>query len=264
MTSSEDIKYLYKYYDLKKENIAFIERIFTHSEIFFSKPVDFNDPFDCRPKFSLTATDRELKKYLQDRFPKILPHFNREQRKTKIRDIIKNKKMRSSGMLDHLDSSNKKRMLEEVAVCCFSQIPHHILMWSHYSNGHTGICLEFEATSYTEFFGSAQQVHYQIEFPIVNPIKDTPAEMLQSTLLTKAKYWEYEQEWRIAFPDEPSGIYTFPKKLLTGVILGAQISLANKKKVINWVNNMETKPKIYQASLKEYEYGVDITELNDK
>ena len=35
-------------------------------------------------------------------------------------------------------------------LCCFSATPEPLLMWSHYGNGHSGICLELDLTSYED------------------------------------------------------------------------------------------------------------------
>ena len=261
MNQEFDISSLYKYRSLSEMNSEYVERIFTHNEVYFSKPLDFNDPFDCRPKFSIKATEDQIKTYLTDRLSKYCPDLSRQQRRAETRKLIKSKRFSDRELLRDLENHHRKKVLENTGVFCLSEIPDHILMWSHYSNSHTGICIEFEATSHTQFFGLAQKVHYQIEYPIVNIINDSQEELLNKALLTKAKFWKYEEEWRIIGQDNPPGVYTFPNGLLKGVILGARISKDEKEKVLSWVNTMEFRPSICQAELKDYEYGLNIVRL---
>lgn len=57
---------------------------------------------------------------------------------------------------------------QQIGILCLSEKPDDILMFSHYAKHHTGICLKFEATDDTEFFGAAQQVNYRSEYPVVD------------------------------------------------------------------------------------------------
>jgi hypothetical protein len=262
MNEEHNVDVLYKYRDLSGKDVKYVERIFTHNEVYFSKPLNFNDPFDCRPKFSLKANEDQIKIYLEDRLPKFCPTLSRQQRCAEIRNLIESKKFSDPELVRGLEDDHRKQFLEKNGVFCLSEIPDHILMWSHYSNSHTGICIEFESTSHAQFFELAQRVHYQIEYPILNIIENSKDEILRKALLTKAKFWEYEKEWRIVGHDTPPGVYTFPAGLLKGVILGVRITEKDKGKVMSWVNNMEYKPRIYQAQLKGSEYGLNIVRLS--
>jgi len=68
MTEEYNIDALYKYRDFSGDNSKYVERIFTHNEVYFSKPIDFNDPFDCRPKISLEANKNEIRAYIKNRY----------------------------------------------------------------------------------------------------------------------------------------------------------------------------------------------------
>ena len=261
MNDEYDVTVLYKYRDLRENNLKYVERIFSHSEVYFSKPSDFNDPFDCQPRFSLEATDKEIKEYLSSRYPNFQPDLNRQQRRAEIRKLIKSKRLKDPNLVNTLENAHKKRILEETGVFCLSEIPDHILMWSHYADSHTGICIKFEATSHTQFFGLAQRVCYKTTYPVLNIIKDSQDDILKKALLTKSKHWEYEKEWRIAWQDSPPGVYNFPIGLLKEVVLGARISEKNKENVLSWVKKSEHRPKVYEAKLKRYEYGLDIRPL---
>ena len=181
----------------------------------------------------------------------------------KAREIIKEKRFEDPLMLEQIKKDYLNNDLNRIGICCFSEIYDNVLMWSHYADSHRGVCLQFEGTSHTPFFGMAQKVRYQIEYPIVNPIVDEPDKMVNLALLSKAKFWKYEKEWRIILVEEGPGIQKFPPELLKGVILGASISNENTMKVISWAEERNLPLQIYKAYLKEDEYGLDIKTINN-
>jgi hypothetical protein len=77
---------------------------------------------------------------------------------------------------------------------------------------------------------------------------------------TKAKEWAYEEEWRIhTHAASGPGVEQFPPQILTGVILGARISDADREAVISWTRQRETPCEILQATLAKHEYRIEIS-----
>lgn len=70
------------------------------------------------------------------------------------------------------------------------------LMWAHYANSHTGVCLGIEIPE-----GRAMKVVYEAK-RLQNEIELSPLEaaidpkLIQKVVGTKFKEWEYECEWR--------------------------------------------------------------------
>jgi len=135
-------------------------------------------------------------------------------------------------------------------------------MFSHYCEGHKGYCLEFEATNYTEFFGEAQPVNYEEEFPVINPLHETPDEMVNKGILTKFKHWEYEREWRIIRPGKGSTVQTYPGELLKGIIFGHRMKEEHKIQFQEWADRRKSPIQFYQAQIKEREFGLDIVSVD--
>ena len=60
-------------------------------------------------------------------------------------------------------SKNFKDVLEKgfeealnlAGALALSETDNHVLMWSHYADSHSGICLKFKASDSTPFFGEA-------------------------------------------------------------------------------------------------------------
>jgi hypothetical protein len=248
------VKYLYRYRSIESRELC---EIFTDRKIYLASPATFNDPFDCRPSLTIYKSGPSRLSYLEKMAQETFPFADKNTLNQRIEEA--DRKLRS-------DPTYVERAyndyIKKMGVYCLSKIPNDILMWSHYANGHKGICLEFDTTKDKRLFGQALNVDYSKtdEYPIVNIMDvDNPKEY-HKALLTKSNHWTYEQEWRILKPIEEGGPgkHAFQAELLTGVILGALISPADKKEITDWVSNYPTKINIYRAKPNRTKYQLDI------
>jgi hypothetical protein len=148
--------------------------------------------------------------------------------------------------------------VNSAGVLSLSAKPGHILMWSHYANSHRGICIRFRASSNTPFFGRAQRVIYQTMRPVLNLIRDTPVNQSEKALLTKADFWDYEEEWRIIEHAAGPGVHKFPAGLLDGVILGARIYPENEKRIIEMINLRGEETRVLKAQSDPHAFRIRI------
>lgn len=148
--------------------------------------------------------------------------------------------------------------MDKVGILSLSEINDDLLMWSHYSNGHKGICLEFLATDNTPFFGDAQPVRYNDQRPRFD-YGDDKFTQLEKIILTKSAHWSYEKEWRILrHPERGGRPHEFPPELLVGVIFGCWTEPDHKKLVREWIEAGRTHPKLYQARERDDAFGLEI------
>ena len=110
--------------------------------------------------------------------------------------------------------------LSKLTVTCFSASGwNNQLMWSHYANSYSGICVEYDFGKMNDFIGFMYQVKYSSVRPTVS-LKDLGLSSFQkdengnlitdevdiksifSYLLSKNKCWSYEEEWRIINTEE--------------------------------------------------------------
>jgi hypothetical protein len=136
-------------------------------------------------------------------------------------------------LLDKLAARLNELVKEKLRMCCFSEVPDSILMWSHYAKHHQGFCIEYDTGLVTrpDFLGNLQPVNYRPElfdasqylrfdrFPGFNEWMATIA------ACHKSPEWSYEKEWRYVFPD---GRTTFPLKA-SALLLGAKIISENEE-----------------------------------
>lgn len=254
-------EFLYKYRALNSQNQKWIERLFTHNELYFPSPAQFNDPFDCRVQASCVASDAEYRKYLMGLYKRQQPIWNRARRQAEVARVLKERRHKDpvvhQGIINGIQDNVNK-----AGVYCLSERPDHILMWSHYSEGHKGFCLQFRVTTEKSFFVRALKVKYQRPYPQLHLLRNSADDFVESILLTKAHFWEYEREWRIIENRRGSGVYTFPEELLTGVIFGCLMPEQLKQKIRNWIQQRRIIPNFYQAKRKDTEFGLDLEPID--
>lgn len=249
------IRKLYRYRSMESMEL---EGIFTRREIFLSRPIDFNDPFDCRPRLSVYNSGLKRQFFIRERVRKIIASDNRKVRKELI-------KFYDRKLSPELIENAYEKFLKTTGLYCLSARNDDILMWSHYSYGHRGLCIEFDpildaAISEMMLFGQALKVNYGEERPTVNVMAFGQPKEYQKALLTKSNHWEYEEEWRVikTEPEGGPGLRQFRPEILTGVIFGALISSKHKQKIMDWILKYPTKIVLYQARINETKYQLNI------
>jgi len=245
------VEYLYKYRSMTSMGI---ENVFRKMQIFLTDVTKFNDPFECRPvlTFHQSSHKREiyLKQLTKERFP------NADKRALK-------KLMKGKGPLLTNQRTLRRAyddFVSTVGIYCLSEKNDDLLMWAHYSDSHRGLCLGFDSSKEGTLFWEAFKIVYQEDYPTVNLMAMDRGEEFRKALLTKSVHWTYEQERRIIKMEDEggAGLYTFSPQLLLSVIFGALMSSQDKELVMKWIKDFPTKISLYQASLNERKYQLDI------
>jgi hypothetical protein len=223
---------LYKYQPFNAQTLENL----TNTSVWFSAPINLNDPYDCDlagiDPAKLTEADFQLA--LDHMQPDLTP----EQRAAWCPDGVMTPRFRESLIkyLEQVFDEHRADRRQRRGIACFSERPDSIVMWSHYANGHRGFCLEFDTA--IKPFSTAKPVNYDDEFPSI-PLnllftdhaaghEDVETDLLlQAFVLTKAKCWTYEYEWR-AMHMEASKLFGYGPNGLTGLYLGAAMPDAQR------------------------------------
>lgn len=280
------IEYLYKFRSLNDHDLKdkHTEKIITQSKIHFASISEFNDPFDSHCYFYTDLPIKDRFNFLYESFKPFLdgPLWKRKFGFTS-KDIsfgndydIMYRKFISDRLIESGDIKGNEdafyAIVNKSGIFSMSKTNNNILLWSHYANSHTGICIQFKVDN--DYFGHASEVSYSEEYPKIDYLRNFKDDLNQAdrALLTKSALWHYEEEYRIILVAEhPKNPFTtediiiehhgeqdFPEHLLTGVIFGCWTSNENKKLVKEWVKERKIKPALYQAEPKEKEFGLDI------
>lgn len=251
--------HLYKYRDFGKPE--HLKSAILEHKFFFDSPNNFNDPFECLPSFTFDATEAEFigyyKRIVARRFPSMPEH---QQIVKALEYRLTEERERQPGSPEYKQFHSdrfRESVLPKLPMFCTSATNKNVLLWSHYAWNHTGICLQFDANS--PDLVQAQCVMYRDTRPEVNFIVEPATEqVMENTVLVKAKDWEYEQEWRVISFGRPAGIRIFKPETLTGVIFGHKTSRAHKKMVREWLVEREAPVRLMQAVVSISTYEVDI------
>jgi len=252
------VEYLYKYRSL---NSIGLEDILIKNEIYLSEPTAFNDPFDCKPLLVTYTSAFKRNQFYKSLVKHRFPNATKEQIKRELKNNPRFRKIRTR---KYLENELFQIFIKDFGVYCLSEVPDDILMWSHYSESHKGVCLQFKATIERTLFWESYKVTYQENYPAVNIMNISNYDQFFNFFATKSEHWEYEKERRlIKTPQEGgAGIYTFQPELLTGVILGAKILPEDEKMINDLVSKRKRPVNIFKAQMNSRAYKLDIKEIN--
>jgi len=144
-----------------------------------------------------------------------------------------------------------------------SQINDNILMWSHYADGHKGICLEFDFLF--DPFKKARKVIYSRGFPSIDPMrlidyKDKLGHETLKPLFTKDEGWSYEQEWRV-FHKEPNKLYVYDVDALKAVYFGCSVNYTDIEIVCLILQGQSKNIKFYRAEKDKSSYSLKFKQV---
>ena len=235
-------QYLYKYRAINDNTKKIIE----NNQLWFSKPADFNDPFDCKIIPETNNTLADVITYLEENTTNVPKH----EITTLAQSFIKN-----PVELDRIVKTAVDNVISKSGVCCFSEINDNILMWSHYSEDHKGICLKFDVLQDSQFFIYPLRVDYLDTYPRINYIKQNK-EFVNVLIRSKSNDWIYEKEIRVY--KRESKLYDFKKEALVEVIFGCKAESDEIDKFKDLVNQNGYNNVVFKkAKLKDFEYGLD-------
>lgn len=174
--------------------------------------------------------------------------------------------------------------LQDIRLCSFSEVSpsssNSILLWAHYTNGHEGMCVEYDFNegypfpARRDFFGEGPQklpplsVTYQDEYPYVEHWSEQEKEQWVRAARTKSKHWAYEQEWRvIEVPNVARMNQDLPQEIglefgtVKSVTLGAKLGSYQVELISDYLKDIPGKPSIYRSRLAKNKYDLEIEDV---
>ena len=180
-------KYIYKYFgDVPRALDTII-----NGKLWFSAPCRFNDVFDCDLSINVNSIfDSALKIFPDKRGLRPGSPMWHEIQRTTFKSVSVLKK-------------EFEELKTNVGIACFSEAFDSLLMWSHYANNHSGICVEYNLLDMNRHVSySPVPVIYSSDRVFIDKISidtieyDAMKSLINCTT-TKSLEWSYEREWRI-------------------------------------------------------------------
>ena len=187
------------------------ESLFKKHQLWFSSPKEFNDPFDCRIHNDGSHSSADVTKYLGK--SGVTP--------IDASSVILANAAKGGTLITETIEDSKQRTLDSRGLLCLSKRSDSILMWSHYSQSHTGFVMGFAVEKDPLFFWNPLVVKYSRKYPSFSYIKEQE-QIITRGVGTKAFDWRYEKEVRV-IKDRP-GPYVFKEECLVEVLLGCRSS----------------------------------------
>jgi len=210
MYESEKPPTIYKYMQLSDGHLTI-----ANSTLKFTKPSEFNDPFDCDIGLLEFKNIGNINQHVYDDYDEL-------------------KKIYPSLTFDLFLEAYEPAIQDKInftRVCCFSANENvgNILMWSHYANKHKGVCLQFNNNFEKKFIDlddeeelSEGKVNYHFEGKL-NYLAENTKDGNTWTFVNKAKEWQYEQEYRFMIIKKPE-IQRFNPLFLESIYFGVNVT----------------------------------------
>ncbi len=266
------MKYIYKFYNINENTLDSLK----NSYLYFAKPSQLNDPFDCKIRYYIKGTDEEKRDYI--RSTKLKPTNNKYYEYIKY---LNNPKL----LDDKFNKNNIEKANDTISVLSLTENPHNTLMWSHYAENHSGICIKIELNNYNDLYGIKfkghnfngrhtnlvppgfifiKKINYSETMPVQNNILNRNIEDMAKYLYTKHENWKYEQEWRAVIYDKFSNSkqkITYNPRKLCGIIFGDKTKIDNIDLIKNVFKEKNCQIDYYKAIPSTVEYKMDIIDL---
>ncbi len=252
---------LYKYKDISGDGVEYFEDMLRNNRVWFSSPLNFNDPFDCRCVYDVRNTREEivLRKaaFLNKRNGASLSNALVEAEN----EIPSDERELERWQKQQIDGHSRRAA--NTGILCLTQVYDNFIMWTHYAKDHTGICIKFHvrdtrAEDHIDFIAGALPIDYADRCPQINFVKDAPIDIVRKAFLTKATPFRHEFEWRIVKYDQCAGLKPIPEGIISEVILGCQVDPAVRERVVNACEEYDGDVDIVQASLDPETYGLQM------
>lgn len=227
---------IYKYFG--KYGVEAVEDF----ELKVTPPNEFNDIFEVTPR-------RWAKPLSRQEFDKIIDSeaLSKWEKIRRAYARIQANRKRFYELVRRSIAAGTKRpicetLVDEVSkyfgLICFSDDPQHLLMWSHYSDGHKGIVIGFDPSKLN--LGAIDPVSYvpqRVELPPPFQIEDRGR--MKAIITSKSDLWKYEREYRAmlilpglkkrTLKNGAIGYFrAFPPASIVKVILGFRCSFAQR------------------------------------
>lgn len=171
--------------------------------------------------------------------------------------------------------------LSKLTVVCFSGSGwDNQLMWSHYANSYSGICVEYDFEKMDKFIGFMYPVEYCAQRPTLSlkdlgitdfitdenghlKTKEVDMSAIFSYMLSKNKCWAYEEEWRIINTGElPYTPIFIDTPFIKSITLGLNLDEMCKHLILDICQ--EKGIECYQLSLNSGDYTLTRQKLDSE
>ena len=253
---------LYKYINIEGARwMLGMEKGRRYPNLQFTNPSKQNDPFDC---------DKNLLDY------------------SDIPDAMTQGWIPKEWLREkEINDAHNKRYF--AWICSLSKVNDELLMWAHYCNNHSGICVGLNVDSIVKnvhpFFDSiyCEPLVEEVQYRDITQRPDFKTVPWNYQLVTKDNKWEYEQEVRLIFPHATHFNAAFSEtaksndatelcdylplkgECFESIYFGVNIDPKEKEKIIKFVRKkLNPDTKLYQMQVDENAFRLKAEPIIEK
>jgi len=262
-------KRLFKFRSVDRNRESRTSNIFTCNELFFASPPQLNDPWESQPQFTIeNINDPNYRTRFVEHMSKIMLEEKPRDNKEEVKDWLQNL---PAEQVEQYTAEQEKivhsKWMNESRIYSLSATNSHPLLWSHYADSHSGYCLVFDAS--TDIFGNAMKITYLDDYPSIDILDNDNDRLLRTSILSKARFWTYEEEYRLVSMEPniqdvlpvKNNIWHYPKELLIGVVFGCRMGKEDRDWIIKFLEEARKNVQLMEAKKNEYHYSLDIIEI---
>jgi len=279
--------HLYKYKNFSVDSLDLL----VSDKLYFADPSTFNDPLDCKPSVINNIDDiagledifyrlfvAAHKKELNDAAKKIKYNGPKTlERISKLGDMEATKLIgRIAENHDFFGDSIEKSLLIYIEKYLLQGYDNGVLslaenfdcplMWSHYADQHRGFCFGYDIAKTST--GKIQPINYyrqrtittQQILDMLDGKENAKKEIDDAVLLSKAKPWKYEKEWRYI---HTQGLHDSNLNL-TDVTFGLRFKESAKYAVMQALSQRPYPVKFYEMKTIHGEFTLERTEVHEQ
>jgi hypothetical protein len=220
---------------------------------------EFNDPFDCLPKFSLLACKNDG----VDKWCELLklvelygnPAISEYALSEKIKNTLNGFTHPNIEWLKGYEEEREiaiSKLLQGIRICCFTKSPRNQMLWAHYAKNHSGIVFQFR----TKFMadgdtGEAKMFpvkYYDKPISLVKYIEifkagqKDPLEYAKFQYCSKSVEWSGEDEVRMF---SKNMYVVFKEPMLSGIIFGSKTPKDKIYDFVELIKDWNLKPALF-------------------
>lgn len=227
--------FLYKYRDVTNVDLDKcynLQNLINNQATISSRKL-FNDPYDSRVYFEKPTLDefKQLRKQLK----------GEDLRRYKLCLNTTGFTKYANTLFEELEETFNS-MIDKYGIYCLTKNSTNDAMWAHYTKNHEGFCIKFKAEPFEiEKVEYADNIHRVKLFSLLKAkfkrtISDEETREIVKGLLTKKRYWEYEQEYRFTMSGKLVGtdfiLKPYLKDSVEAVIFGYKMKSEVKRYII--------------------------------
>lgn len=275
--------------------------VLENSTLRWTKPSEFNDPFDHQVSFKFNFSKEELAeslfkeierlvysdmevayveetllnkmvvmlKAVKDKIPK--PELLSQLEKGCI-ESSENLEFYISKINDLLEST-----LNQSRVLCVAETNENVVMWSHYADSHKGISLRLECVdevdtsllvakpvTYTDTFPSFIELDEHVKY-LTGQQSSKVSSFFMNAAYLKHSDWAYESEWRLHRPHEyEHGEFSDWAEDITvfgAIYFGCRIDPSHASDLMELIETKYPKMEVFQAKVSKFDFKLEFERI---